>query len=171
VIVLGVTLVFVGLLLVNVAAWPRVRAAGRNDSPRDVAVLIPARNEEVNIAACLNGVLDQGDTVAEILVYDDHSTDRTADIVREYASHDARVRLLTPEPLPAGWCGKNHACWQLANAAEADWQLFLDADARLQPNAVMRMRVGADTRGTLHFCPRGRDWSKNRFGSARACRC
>ncbi len=75
----------------------------------------------------------------EVLVYDDHSTDGTAEVVRMLRADDERVRLLEPHALPNGWCGKNFACARLAAAARSQWLLFLDADARLEPQAVARM--------------------------------
>ncbi|HVG17892.1 MAG TPA: glycosyltransferase family 2 protein, partial [Blastocatellia bacterium] len=91
-------------------------------------------------------ILSQGETVSEILVYDDHSADATPRIIGEYRGHDARVRLVTPAQLPQGWCGKNFACAQLAKEANGEWLLFLDADARLAPMAVTSMVEEATAR-------------------------
>ncbi|HSE98628.1 MAG TPA: glycosyltransferase family 2 protein [Blastocatellia bacterium] len=129
------------LLLVvvwNVAAWPQVSSRSRS-LPRGVSVLVPARNEENNIAACLDSILRQGKSVGEILVYDDHSTDRTASIARSYFTLNHRVRVIEGAELPQGWCGKNFACAELAKQAVCEWLLFLDADARLSERAVERM--------------------------------
>src|SRR5262249_14811546 len=49
------------------------------------------------------------------------------------------IRAIEPAPLEPGWCGKNFACYQLANAAKGDWLLFIDADARLVDGAAARM--------------------------------
>jgi glycosyltransferase involved in cell wall biosynthesis len=103
-----------------------------------VVVLIPARNEEQNIAACLKSVLASEGAEIEVLVLDDGSTDRTASIVGEIAAADARVRLVNAEALPLGWNGKQHACWLLAQESTASLLLFLDADVRLAPAAVSR---------------------------------
>jgi len=122
----------------NAVAWPKFTAAARV-RPGLVSVLIPARNEEANLAACLESVLRQDATVGEALVYDDHSTDATPRIITAYAARDARVRAVDPRPLPDGWCGKNFACARLAEEARGAWLLFLDADARLAEGAVARM--------------------------------
>ena len=103
-----------------------------------VSVLIPARNEEANIEACLESVLASRGVEIEVLVLDDASTDRTAEIVREVSLRDARVRLVATRELPVGWNGKQYACWLLAQEASAAVMLFLDADVRLKPDAVMR---------------------------------
>jgi glycosyltransferase involved in cell wall biosynthesis len=126
------------LALWNTVAWPKFTAAGPV-RPGLVSVLIPARNEEANLAACLDSALRQDATVGEALVYDDHSTDATPRILAAYAARDARVRAVDPRPLPAGWCGKNFACARLADEARGAWLLFLDADARLAEGAVARM--------------------------------
>ncbi len=103
-----------------------------------VSVLIPARNEERNIAACVESVLASRDVALEVLVLDDASSDRTGEIVRELAACDARVRLVQTQSLPAGWNGKQRACWLLAQEARLPLLLFLDADVRVAPDALMR---------------------------------
>lgn len=139
-IVCGAVLLFVAW---NAARWPGVRA---HDATGNVSVLIPARNEERSLGAALDRVMAEK-CIEEILVYDDHSTDGTAAVVREAALRDPRVRLVDAEPLPEGWCGKPFACARLAAAARGEWLLFLDADARLQPGAVPRMLYEAQQRG------------------------
>ena len=104
-----------------------------------VTVIVPARNEESGIAACVRSVLETRGVDVRVLVLDDGSTDRTPQIVREIAEADDRVQLLRAERLPAGWNGKQHACFQGAEAAETPLLCFLDADVRLHPDAVARM--------------------------------
>ncbi|HEX8500020.1 MAG TPA: glycosyltransferase [Pyrinomonadaceae bacterium] len=143
------------LALWNALAWPRIGDAGGavGTSPCPISVLIPARDEEDNIAACLDSALAQGASVAEVLVYDDHSRDGTARVVESYARRDPRVRLVAPSPLPAGWCGKTFACARLAGEARAGWLLFLDADARLEGGAAALIAGEAESRGvTLLSC-------------------
>jgi len=95
------------------------------------SVLIPARNEEANIAAALRTVLESEGIDLEVIVLDDGSTDRTAETVRDIAISDPRVRLESAQPLPAGWCGKNFACQQLASLARNPLLVFMDADVRV----------------------------------------
>ncbi|MCU0705848.1 MAG: glycosyltransferase, partial [Fimbriiglobus sp.] len=104
-----------------------------------VSVLIPARNEELGIAAAVKSILASTDVEVEVVVLDDSSTDRTADIVKQLAASDSRVRLETAPPLPAGWCGKQHACYTLSKLAKYDIITFLDADVRLEPQALANM--------------------------------
>ncbi|MEI7024185.1 glycosyltransferase [Paenibacillus sp. y28] len=101
-----------------------------------LSILIPARDEAANIAACLHSVLVDPSPHLEVLVLDDGSTDGTADVAQDAAAGDPRVRILSGAALPPGWLGKSHACHQLAEAARGDWWLFLDADARLLPKAL-----------------------------------
>lgn len=133
------------LALSTALFWPRVRATA-SVFPPTVSVLIPARNEEANLPACLDAVLAQGAVVQELLVYDDHSTDRTLAIIQAYAAQHSQLKLVPASALPVGWCGKNYACAQLARAAQGAWLLFLDADARLAPNAINRMRAEVEAR-------------------------
>jgi hypothetical protein len=116
----------------------RYRTPFGDASGARVAVLIPARNEERNIAACVESVLASSGVELEVLVLDDASSDRTTEVVCEIAARDARVRLLHAPPLPAGWNGKQHACWILAQKSVSPVMLFLDADVRVQPAAIAR---------------------------------
>lgn len=153
--VLLVAVALLCLALWNALAWPRVGDAKGADGtpPSPVSVLIPARDEEENIAVCLDAALAQGTMVGEVLVYDDHSRDNTARVVEAYARRDGRVRLVAPAPLPAGWCGKTFACARLAEEASGEWLLFLDADARLREGAAARVvREAESRRVTLLSC-------------------
>jgi glycosyltransferase involved in cell wall biosynthesis len=104
-----------------------------------VSVLIPARNEELSIAAAIESVLASRGVDLELIVLDDGSTDRTAEIVRAIAKEDSRVRLVAAPPLPEGWNGKQHACWVLASLATYDVFCYLDADVHLGSEAIYRM--------------------------------
>ncbi len=94
-----------------------------------VSVLIPARNEEQNIGACIKHVLAQEHSNLEILVLDDNSVDNTGNIVSSF--NDSRVRLIKGKPLPDGWTGKNWACHQLSQNANGEFFVFTDADTTL----------------------------------------
>jgi hypothetical protein len=122
------------------AALPRspISNSSSDESPR-VSVLIPARNEAASIEAAIRSVLSDPNTRLEVLVLDDHSTDDTAVIVQRLAAEDPRVALHHAPPLPAGWCGKQHACHILSKLARHEWLLFMDADVRLAPSSAGRM--------------------------------
>ncbi len=126
----------------------------------DVTVIVPARDEETNIEACLQSVLNQDypkDRVS-VLVVDDHSTDVTADIVRRVAARHARVTLIAAPPLPPLWIGKPHACWIGAQAAapRTQWLCFIDADVKADPRLLSSaMRAAfAERLDLLSLAPR-----------------
>ena len=112
---------------------------------RGVSVLIPARDEQDGIAASVNAALRNEGVELEVLVLDDHSTDRTAEIVRQLADSDSRVRYLAGEELPEGWNGKQFGCSQLAAAADHSTLVFIDADVRLQSDALQRLMACHET--------------------------
>jgi chlorobactene glucosyltransferase len=145
-ILLIISLVSLGVALMNIVGWPRVSLEVPQLSGK-VSILIPARNEEANLPLCLEAAMKQGDLVEEILIYNDDSTDGTAGVIREYIQRDLRIRAVEPVPLEPGWCGKNFACYQLANAAKGNWLLFIDADARLAPGGTARMVAEMGRRG------------------------
>src|SRR5271166_1011271 len=89
-----------------------------------VSVIIPARNEEASLGACLESLIAQAGVVFEIIVVDDHSTDRT----REIAASFPTVTVIEAAPLPSGWTGKNNAVATGARQARGQWLLFTDAD-------------------------------------------
>jgi len=100
-----------------------------------VSVLVPARNEERNIARCVRSLLAQDYADFEVIVLDD-SEDRTPDILRSLAG-DKRLRVMVGKPLPSGWMGKNWSCHQLAQMATGEVFLFTDADTCHHPSMVL----------------------------------
>jgi glycosyltransferase involved in cell wall biosynthesis len=114
-------------------AEPLVRDMGRDR----VTAIVPARNEESVIAACVRSLAGQPG-IAEILVVDDQSEDGTAGVVRGLIGEIPQLRLLETRGVPAGWLGKNNAAWKGASEAANGWLLFTDADAEFLPNAVAR---------------------------------
>ncbi|MEO7030642.1 MAG: glycosyltransferase family 2 protein [Acidobacteriaceae bacterium] len=127
------------MFIVNLRSYLPPPPIGGGADKAHISVLIPARNEEANISAALESVLTSAGVALEVLVLDDASTDATAAIVATVAARDTRVRLLRSAALPKGWNGKQHACWHLAQNSQAPVMLFLDADVRLEPDAIARM--------------------------------
>lgn len=127
------------LLLIEISNLWLMRRARRHPSVSSypkVSVLIPARNEERAIAACVRSLLAQNYPNFEVLVLDDHSTDATLEILQELARADARLGVLSGSALPPGWMGKSWACTQLARQAGGALLLFTDADTVFAPNAL-----------------------------------
>ncbi|HXW67114.1 MAG TPA: glycosyltransferase family A protein [Thermoplasmata archaeon] len=100
---------------------------------RRVSVVIAARNEANDLGPTLDALLAQDYPALEVVVVDGGSTDGTREVIER---RGPRVRRVEEPSLPAGWVGKNWACWTGANATHGDWLLFLDADVRLAPAAV-----------------------------------
>src|ERR1700693_4466747 len=107
--------------------------------PSTVSVLIPARNEEACLGDCLQSLVSQAGVPFEIIVVDDHSTDRTREIAQSFPG----VRVIEAGPLPQGWTGKNNAVTTGARHAKGEWLLFTDADTIHTPGSLARALAAA----------------------------
>jgi cellulose synthase/poly-beta-1,6-N-acetylglucosamine synthase-like glycosyltransferase len=101
-----------------------------------VSVIVPARNEEASIGACMQSLVAQHEVPFEIIVVDDQSTDRTREIALSFP-HD-RVRVIAAGEVPSGWTGKNNAVATGSKAARGEWLLFTDADTIHRPGSLAR---------------------------------
>ena len=81
-----------------------------------VSVIIPARNEEANIAGAVRSLAGQ-QNVQEIIVVDDGSTDRTGEVLEGLKIEVPGLRVIRAGPLPEGWTGKAHAAFAGSQAA------------------------------------------------------
>jgi glycosyltransferase involved in cell wall biosynthesis len=151
------TMSLVALLLAAIPAWLFRRNLSAYQTPPTphqggplprVSVLIPARDEEQTIQAAVAAALASQGVELEVVVLDDQSDDETAAIVRRLAERDHRVRLVHGPELPVGWCGKQHACWILAQRASYELLMFQDADVRLAPDGLARMVAFLERSGT-----------------------
>lgn len=130
----AVVLLVVGSNAVLLAHPRRDRAGGPTPF---VSLLVPARNEEANIGACVRSLLGQTYPRLEVLVLDDRSEDGTRAVLERERTRDDRLVVLTGEEPPAGWTDKNWACHRLARAARGEVLLFADADTVfVDPGAV-----------------------------------
>jgi len=102
-----------------------------------VSILVPARNEILNIESCVRSLLAQNYPNFEVIVLDDHSTDGTLAVLRRLAGENPRLTVIEGEPLPDGWLGKHWACHQLSQAANGDLLLFTDADTVHHPTMLL----------------------------------
>lgn len=105
------------------------------DPPR-ISICVPARNEERGIRACLQSLLDQDYPDFEVIAVDDHSSDRTGEIMSTLAKENSRLTVLRGKDLPEGWLGKPFALHQAFNIAQGDYLLFTDADPVFQGYAL-----------------------------------
>jgi len=128
-------LVILLILLSNLRVLPRLGSYPTLSPANwpDVSILVPARNEEDNIEACVRSLLGQNYPNFEVRVLDDHSTDGTWHILQQLATENDRLSILQGDPLPADWLGKHWACHQLAQTAAGEVLLFTDADTRHHP--------------------------------------
>ncbi len=139
IIVIFITLTLLGMAGITFINWLTFARLGRAPAPLtwpQVSILIPARNEATVIEATLRHLLTQDYPHLEIILLDDHSTDETAMIAQRLAQSNQRLRIISGQPLPPNWLGKNWACQQLGQAARGEWLIFTDADVQWSPLAV-----------------------------------
>lgn len=118
---------------------PLVSSQYRDSDLPTLTVAIPARNETVDLEACLQSLVASNYPKLEILVLDDCSPNkRTPEIIRNFA-HDG-VRFMAGQESPPHWLAKNHAYYQLADAANGELLLFCGVDVRFEPGSL-RMLV------------------------------
>ncbi len=140
-----------------------VRAGSVYDQPEpeeliELTVIVPARNEEECLGACLQSLVSQSDEVFmlgrhwELIVVDDQSTDRTEEIARSFEG----VTVMQADELEPGWTGKNNAIWTAARKARGHWLLFTDADTVHEPGNLHRAMHEAVRHkvGMLSYSPR-----------------
>lgn len=126
------------LLLCLSNLWA-MRRLGRDPHPARwprLSVLVPVRNEQDNVGACLHSLLEQDYPDFEVLVLDDHSSDGTPVVLENLPDPNKHLTILSGATLPEGWLGKHWACHQLAQRATGELLLFTDADTRHQPHSL-----------------------------------
>lgn len=164
--VLLLLLFFLGLLLKNLIDFPCMRENSPHAGPL-VSVMVPARNEELNIERCVRSLLRQDYGSFEILVLDDGSTDATLELLDGLATEfGEQLRVFRGEPLPPGWHGKAWACFQLSSQSKGELLLFTDADTIHKPDALRRsvgaiQRSGADMLSLMPHQELGSFWEKS----------
>jgi len=124
----------------------------------DLSVIVPARNEEDCLGACLESLVAQSDDGWklgrdwEVLVVDDGSTDRTREIAKSFDD----VAVISPAALRKGWTGKANAAWTASKQAQGNWLLFTDADTVHEPGDLRRALHEAEKHkvAMLSYSPR-----------------
>ncbi len=138
--------------LLRTAGGDRIEVS-RESPPEQVSIILPVVNEAARIQACLESLVAQPETVAEILVVDGGSTDGTQSMVEPYQSRDRRVHLVDASPVPGDWTGK---AWGLyaglkSTDARSQWVLCIDADVRCSPLLVPSLLAHAARTGVSTF--------------------
>lgn len=113
---------------------------GADDQPF-VSVVVAAKDEAENIESCVRTMLAQDYPDFEMIVVNDRSEDDTAEIVQGIAAEDPRLRLISIEQLPEGWCGKNNAMQTGVAEARGQWICMLDADCRQDSARTLSLAV------------------------------
>lgn len=106
-----------------------------------VSIILPVRNEEANIDACLTSLLAQDYPNFSITVIDDGSTDATPLLLEQWEALDQRIQVHHIDELPDDWAGKPYALHTGAMLTNGAWLLFTDADTRHAPQ-TLRLMVG-----------------------------
>jgi chlorobactene glucosyltransferase len=140
--IIAFLLIVLLIVLLNYFTIPRLGDFPTTTEFPRVSVLIPARNEEANIRACVESLLRQDYPDFEVLVMNDDSSDQTGAILQEIAQGNARLQVIEGSPLPPGWLGKHWADHQLAQKATGELILFTDADTR-HATRILRQSVSA----------------------------
>ncbi|RXI97766.1 glycosyltransferase [Anaerobacillus alkaliphilus] len=101
-----------------------------------VSILVPLRNEEKNVKGLITSLKQLTYSNIEVCLLEDHSTDRTYDLLIEHTRDLANFHVIRSAPLPPDWVGKVFGCHQLSQHAKGDYYLFIDADVRLEKGTI-----------------------------------
>ncbi len=123
----------------NAIIFNHVHRMEEHDNMPFVSVLIPARNEEDIIEQCIHSLCNQTYSNYEIIVLNDHSTDRTGEILERLKAEYSQLNVIQGGILPSHWIGKPHACHQLAMNAGGEYLLFTDADTIHDSQSISSM--------------------------------
>lgn len=99
-----------------------------------LSVIIPARNEAINLPSLLSRLNQEKQFIYEIIVVNDGSKDNTENIAKAFGA-----KVLNVDGYPKDWKGKNFACFTGAKQALGERLLFLDADLLPQENMVQKL--------------------------------
>ncbi|MBL0322708.1 MAG: glycosyltransferase [Ignavibacteria bacterium] len=140
----GITIMLAAVSVYNLRRFARMPLAkGLTITSQEslVSILVPARNEERCIEACVRSLCEQDHPNTEVIVLNDGSTDATGDILARLSNEFPHLRVIEGAPLPKGWVGKSWACLQLSKQARGETLIFTDADTTHRPDMVRRARA------------------------------
>lgn len=130
------------LLASTVRTWrhmkPRLGQPLTDQELPSISVLVPARNETIDLQNCLQALIDSNYPKLEIIALDDCSTNRrTPEIIRGFA-HEG-VRFIAGDEPTSHMLPKNHAYARLASEASGDILVFIGVDVLVRPDALRRL--------------------------------
>ena len=135
-IIIGFLVIRLGIVIFNVLGNLKLSSPVVRINSDFISILIPVKDEEKNIIALLNSIKAQDYQNYEVIVLDDDSWDDTYNLVSHFSLSNPQFKIVRGEKLPAGWLGKNYACYQLSKLASGDFFLFLDADVLIKPKLL-----------------------------------
>lgn len=119
-----------------------------SQTPPEVTILIPAKDEGERIRDCIQSALNQDYSRFSVIAIDDRSTDATGAVMDQLAASNPHLRVIHIQhgSLPAGWTGKCNALYTAVGQTQSEWLLFVDSDVILQPNALATTILVAEGR-------------------------
>lgn len=132
------------------------------DCPK-ISVIFAARDEEEKLPAALATLVVIDYPNLEIIAVDDRSTDSTAQILDDFATHHPQLRVVHIRELPKGWLGKPHALQRGYQASSGELLVFTDADVKFRPDALRRVVTLFRQRNLDHLALLG-DVERSSFG-------
>ncbi|MEM2760278.1 MAG: glycosyltransferase [Nitrososphaerales archaeon] len=153
--VLSTWVYFIAYIARSFRKAPVLYTATSKTHPR-VSVIVPARNEELFVKNCLATIGTQDYANYSVIAIDDSSTDRTAELIKDYASLNEKIIFVDAGPKPDGWAGKNWACYQGYLRSDGDLLLFTDADTEHDESVISSAvsKIIADDLDALTLIPR-----------------
>lgn len=103
-----------------------------------IAIIIAVRNEEADVEKALSSVCNLDYNNYRLVLVNDRSTDRTPQILENFAQKFSHVSVIHIHELPRGWMGKSHALYEGCRNAKEDWLLFTDADVVFRPDTLSK---------------------------------
>jgi len=131
-----------GCLLFRKPLLPKGHLSEVGNQNQKVSVIIPARNEEMNLPYLLESLQRQTLLPYEVIVVNDHSVDRTKEIAEKFST-----KVIDITSIPSGWLGKTWAVWNGYLKSSGDILVFLDSDVRLEEDGLERLILALEQKG------------------------
>lgn len=128
------------IFIISLINFVTIRIPKRDEEiKKSVTVLAPMRNEAENVPEFISALSSQmGVKNLNFVIINDGSTDKTAELLTSVIDGDPRFSVIDSPIQRDGWLGKVSALQSGYESARSEFIITLDADVRLQPNAIMR---------------------------------